>query len=54
MLQHQLLFFILLSFLWHNINNLVNIILDYLNTLNLNYDNLDQDDKLDADNWWLD
>ena len=38
----------------YNINNLVNIILDYLNTLNLNYDNLDEDDKNDADNWWLD
>jgi len=38
----------------YNINNLVNIILEYLNTLDLYYDNLDEDDIIDANNWWLD
>ena len=37
----------------YNINNLINIILNYLNTLELNIDNLNEDDKTDADNWWL-
>ena len=38
----------------YNIDNLVNIILEHLNTLDLNYDNLDEDDRIDAFNWWLD
>jgi hypothetical protein len=37
----------------YNINNLINFILDYLNILEFNIDNLNKDDKIDADNWWL-
>ncbi len=27
--------------------------LDYLNTLYLDYDNINENDKIDANNWWL-
>ena len=37
----------------YNINNLIDIILNHLNTLELNIDNLNENDKIDADNWWL-
>jgi len=37
----------------YNINNLIDIILNHLNTLELNIDNLNKNDKIDADNWWL-